>query len=90
MPRTHVKRHDEVVVIAGADKGMTGKVLSVDRDKGRVVVEGVNVRKKHTRRSQTNPEGGIVDKECPVDISNVMNRDKYEARRKAKGVESED
>jgi large subunit ribosomal protein L24 len=82
MPRkTHVKRNDMVVVIAGAARGRRGKVLSVDRAKDRVVVEGVNVRNKTTRPSQLNPQGGMTEIECPIHISNVMREDRYDARR---------
>ncbi len=73
VPRTYsIRRGDEVVVIAGDDRGRRGKVLKVDRDRGRVVVEGVNKVKSHQRPSQKNPQGGVVEKEMPVHISNVM------------------
>ena len=65
-----IKKDDMVIVIAGKDKDKTGKVLSV-KD-GKVVVEGVNVVKKHTKPNQMNQAGGIVEKEAAVDISNVM------------------
>ena len=84
--RVHVKKNDMVTVIGGADKGRSGKVLSVDRAKCRVVVEGVNIRKKTVRRSQENPQGGINEVECPVHASNVMLKDKYDARRAARGA----
>src|SRR5690606_37859384 len=61
-----------VVVIAGNDKDTRGKVLAVDRERGKVVVEGVNKVYKHVRRSQKNPQGGRLSKEMPIDISNVM------------------
>jgi large subunit ribosomal protein L24 len=83
MARAHVKKDDLVVVISGADKGTRGKVLVVDRENSRVVVEGVNRRKRTIRRSADNPQGGIVEKECPVHSSNVMNADEYDRRRKA-------
>ncbi|RKY00106.1 MAG: 50S ribosomal protein L24 [Spirochaetes bacterium] len=67
-----VKKNDRVVLIAGKDKGKTGKVLFVDRKKGRVIVEGLNMVKKTLRPSQQNPKGGIIDIEAPVHISNVM------------------
>lgn len=81
MARTHVKRDDIVTVIAGADKGKSGKVLTVDRAKGRVTVEGINVRRKAVRRSPDHPQGGITDKECPIHMSNVMLQERFEARR---------
>jgi len=67
-----IKSGDTVVVIAGADKGVTGKVISVDSEKGKVLVEGVNKVFKHVRKSQRNPQGGRLEKEMPVDVSNVM------------------
>jgi len=76
----HVRSDDVVTVISGAHQGKGGKVLSVDREKGRVTVEGVNVRKRATRRSADNPQGGIVEVECPIHASNVMLTEKYEAR----------
>jgi large subunit ribosomal protein L24 len=63
---------DTVVVIAGADKGRTGKVKSVDREKKRVLVEGINMVYKHVKPSQKNPQGGRLHKEMPLDVSNVM------------------
>ena len=67
-----IKKGDTVKVIAGADKNTEGKVLSVDVKNSKVLVEGVNVVTKHTKPSQSNPNGGIVQKEAPIDISNVM------------------
>ncbi len=67
-----IREDDEVLVIAGVDKGVRGKVLKVDRERGRVIVEGVNKVYKHVRRSQKNPQGGRLSKEMPVDASNVM------------------
>jgi len=63
---------DRVRVIRGNDRDVEGTVLEVNRDKGRVRVEGVNMRKRHTRPSETNPDGGIITFEAPVHISNVM------------------
>ena len=68
----HIKTNDTVVVITGDDKGQRGKVLSIDRRVGRLVVEGVNRVYKHVRRSQKNPQGGRLSKEMPVQISNVL------------------
>ncbi|MCK4690650.1 MAG: 50S ribosomal protein L24 [Desulfuromonadales bacterium] len=70
--KLHVKKNDMVKIIAGKENGKTGKVLRVFPAKGRVVVENLNVIKRHTRPSQLNPEGGIVEKEAPLSISNVM------------------
>lgn len=69
--KTHVKKNDEVVVISGNHKGETGKVLQVFPEKGHVLVEGVRMIKKHARRTQDRPDGGIVEKEGPIHISNV-------------------
>jgi large subunit ribosomal protein L24 len=68
----HIKTNDTVVVITGDDKGQRGKVLSIDRSVGRLVVEGVNRVYKHVRRSQKNPQGGRLSKEMPVQMSNVQ------------------
>ena len=70
--KLHVKKNDMVKIIAGKEKGKTGKVLRVFPAKGRVVVENLNVVKRHTRPNQLNPEGGIVEKAAPMSISNVM------------------
>ena len=67
-----IKRNDEVVVIAGKDKGARGKVLKVVTQFDRVIVEGVNRVKRHQKPSQTHPQGGIIEKEMPIDVSNVM------------------
>ncbi|MCB1077780.1 MAG: 50S ribosomal protein L24 [Verrucomicrobiae bacterium] len=69
--KTHVKKNDEVVVIAGNHKGSTGRVLQVFPEKQQVIVEGVRLIKKHARRSQDRPEGGIIEREGPIHISNV-------------------
>lgn len=67
-----IKSGDTVYVTAGKDKGKTGKVLKVLSGKRKVIVEKVNVVKKHSKPSQKNPTGGISDKELGIDISNVM------------------
>ena len=67
-----IRVNDQVLVIAGASKGQSGKVLKVDRAKGKVVVEGVARVWKHVRRSQKNPQGGRLSVEMPIDVSNVM------------------
>lgn len=68
----NIKKNDNVKVIAGISKGKSGTVINVDPKKNRVVVSGVNVRKRHEKPSQTNQTGGIIDKEMPIAISNVM------------------
>ncbi|MFS8651371.1 MAG: 50S ribosomal protein L24 [Caldibacillus sp.] len=68
----HVKKGDKVKVITGKDKGKEGVILRVFPKKNRVIVEGVNLVKKHTRPSQDNPQGGIITQEAPIHASNVM------------------
>lgn len=70
--KMHVRRGDRVQVISGNNKGATGTVLRVIPKKEQVVVEGVNLRKRHQAPSQRNPEGGIVTFEAPIHVSNVM------------------
>jgi large subunit ribosomal protein L24 len=67
-----IRKNDMVMIIAGKDKGKTGRVIRVVRDKESVVVEQANLVKKHRRPSQANPTGGIVDIEAPIHVSNVM------------------
>lgn len=68
-----VKKGDTVEVIAGKDSGKRGRVLRIDRDRGRLVVEGVNMIKRHTRPNPTRRvQGGIVEREAPIHVSNVM------------------
>lgn len=68
----HIKKDDTVMVMAGKEKGKSGKVLRILPEKNRVLVENLNVVKRHTRPSQVNPDGGIVEKEASIAISNVM------------------
>ena len=68
----HIKAGDTVVIITGADKGKTGRVLRVLTDKDRVVVEGINRVWKHVRPSQRNPQGGRIQKDASIHLSNVM------------------
>lgn len=70
-PKMHVKKNDEVVVISGNDRGKSGKVLRVYPMKNRVIVEGVNIRKRHMRPTQSNPQGSIIEREFPIHASNV-------------------
>lgn len=67
-----IKKGDQVKVIAGSNKGKTGKVLKVYPKTIRILVEGINLAKRHTKPSQANPQGGIVSKERPIHYSNVM------------------
>jgi large subunit ribosomal protein L24 len=71
MAKLHIKKGDNVMVIAGNDKGKQGRVLSVDVEKLRAIVEGVNLVKKHTRPNADNPKGGIIEQEAAVHISNL-------------------
>lgn len=71
MATSKIKKNDEVIVIAGKDKGKTGKVTSVDVKNHKVVVEGVNVVTKHAKPSMANQQGGIIHQEAPIDASNV-------------------
>jgi large subunit ribosomal protein L24 len=80
MQRFHVKKNDEVVVIAGADKGKRGRVISVVAKQQRVIVEGARMIKKHMRKSQQNPQGAIVEREGTIHISNVMKADEFDGR----------
>lgn len=71
----HVKKGDTVIVNSGKDKGKKGRVLAAYPKKDRVLVEGINLIKKHTRPSQSNPQGGIVTQEAPIHVSNVSHID---------------
>ncbi|MBP0727067.1 50S ribosomal protein L24 [Bacillus sp. RG28] len=68
----HVKKGDKVQVISGKDKGKQGVILAAFPKKNRVLVEGVNIVKKHAKPTQANPQGGIIEKEAPIHVSNVM------------------
>ncbi|MEH7124699.1 50S ribosomal protein L24 [Bacillus sp. JJ1503] len=68
----HVKKGDKVMVISGKDKGKTGVILAAFPKQDRVLVEGVNIVKKHSKPSQVNPQGGIISQEAPIHVSNVM------------------
>jgi len=70
--KCHIKKDDKVKIIAGKDEGKVGKVLSLNKNKGRIVVEGINIVKRHTRPSAQHRQGGIIESEGPVDWSNVM------------------
>lgn len=71
MDKWRIRRGDEVIVLTGKDKGKSGKIISVLRERKRVVVEGVNIVKKHQRPSAANPSGGIIEKAASIDASNV-------------------
>ena len=82
----HVKKNDEVVVLAGSDKGKRGRIIAVIGKKQRVLVEGVSMTKKHMRKSQQHPQGQILDREGPIHVSNVMRADVYDAKAAKRGA----
>jgi large subunit ribosomal protein L24 len=71
MSKFHVKKGDQVTVISGKEKGKSGKIIAVLTEKQRVIVEGLQMIKKHTKKSQQNPNGAIVEREGSIHISNV-------------------
>jgi large subunit ribosomal protein L24 len=83
MPKAHVKKGDEVVVIAGSELGKRGKILSMNLKKQRVLIEGVKMIKRHTRKSQQHPQGAIIEREGTIHISNVTLAAKFDARKAA-------
>jgi large subunit ribosomal protein L24 len=84
MSQFHVKKGDEVVVIAGRASGSRGKVLRISGKHNRAVVEGLHMMKRHTKKSQQNPQGAIVEREGTVHISNLMAVEKFDARAAAR------
>ncbi len=80
MSKFHVKKGDEVVVLAGKEKGKRGKVITILAGKERALVEGVQMIKRHTRKSQQHPQGAIVEKEGSIHISNLMAASSFDAR----------
>jgi len=82
MSKFHVKKGDEVVVIAGSEKGKRGKIIEISTKDQRLIVEGVKMIKRHTKRNQQNPQGAIVEREGSIHISNVSLAEKYDASKK--------
>ncbi len=82
----HVKKGDEAVVIAGADKGKRGRVITVIGKQQRAIIEGARMIKKHMRKSQQYPQGQIVEREGEIHISNVMRADAYDAKAAKRGT----
>ena len=80
MKNFHVKKSDEVVVLSGAHKGKRGRIIAVLAKKQRVIVEGVAMIKRHTRKSQQHPQGAIIEREGSVHVSNVMGAADFDAR----------
>ena len=73
--KLHVKKYDTVIVITGTDKGKKGRVIAAYPRENRVLVEGVNMVKKHQKPNAANPQGGIIEQEAPIHVSNVMHVD---------------
>ena len=86
MANFHVKKNDEVVVLSGANKGKRGRIIAVLGKKNRVIVEGLAMIKRHTRKSQQHPQGAIVEREGTIHISNVMAAANFDARAARRGV----
>ena len=80
MPKLHIKKGDEVVVLAGAEKGKRGKIIAVSPRTNRAIVEGVKMIKRHTRKSQDHPQGAIIEREGTIHLSNLMKIDRFDAR----------
>ena len=80
MSKAHVKKGDEVVVIAGSEKGRRGKILEVNTKKQRAVVEGLMMIKRHTRKNKNNPQGAIVEREGSIHLSNLMSAAVHDQR----------
>ena len=87
--KLHLKKGDEVVVLAGAERGKRGKIISVSPKSSRAIVEGVKMIKKHQRKSQQHPQGRIIEREGSIHISNVMSAEKFDARAAKRGVAPE-
>lgn len=90
MTKLKIKKGDTVKVIAGESKGVEGKVLEVYRDTNKALVEGVNMIKKHQKPSAQNPQGGIIEKEAPIQISNISLLDPKSGEATRVGVKVED
>ncbi|HXT12568.1 MAG TPA: 50S ribosomal protein L24 [Candidatus Angelobacter sp.] len=83
--KLHLKKGDEVVVLAGAEKGKRGKIISVSHKSCRAIVEGVKMIKRHTRKNENNPNGAIVEREGTVHTSNLMRAEAFDARAAKRG-----
>lgn len=81
MARSRLKAGETVVVISGSHKGKQGKLLQVLPRKDRAIVEGVNLVKRHERKTQDNPQGAIIEREASIHVSNLMTLERFEARR---------
>jgi len=85
-----VRKGDEVVVIAGTERGKRGKVITILSGKQRLIVEGVKMIKKHQRKSQQHPQGAIIEREGSIHLSNVMLAERFDARAAKRGAASAD
>ncbi|HEU5078084.1 MAG TPA: 50S ribosomal protein L24 [Opitutaceae bacterium] len=86
MQKFHIKRGDQVVVIAGSQKGKSGKVLEIRPAKQRAVIEGVAMLKRHTKKSEQHPNGAIVEREGSVHISNLMKQADFDSSKRKKNA----
>ncbi|MBM3837002.1 MAG: 50S ribosomal protein L24 [Verrucomicrobia bacterium] len=86
MAKAHVKKGDEVVVIAGTERGKRGKIISVFPTSQRVIVEGVKMIKKHVRKNRQNPQGAIIEREGTIHLSNVVLASRFDARAARRGA----
>ena len=86
MANLHVKKGDEIVVLAGAEKGKRGKIIGVDVKASRVLVEGLKMIKRHTRKSQQHPQGAIIEREGTIHVSNVMKAENFDSRAAKRGA----
>ena len=89
MLKFHIKKGDDVVIIAGTEKGKRGKIIEVQRGNQRAIIEGVKMIKRHTRKNQQNPQGAIIEREGTVHISNLMLGSKFDARAAKRGKTAE-
>jgi large subunit ribosomal protein L24 len=87
--KLHIKKGDEVVVLAGKEKGKRGKIIAVAPKKSRVIVEGLQMVKRHMRKSQQHPQGAILEREGTIHLSNVMKADQFDARVAKRGGAAE-
>ena len=87
MPKSHVKKGDEVVVIAGSELGKRGKILEIKTKHGRAIVEGLKMIKRHTKKNQSQPNGAIVEREGTIHLSNLMLASRYDERHGAHQTE---
>lgn len=81
MSKAHIKKGEEVVVLAGKEKGKRGKVLQILPAKNRAIVEGLMMIKRHEKKSEEKPEGAIVEREGSIHVSNLMSAEKWDAKR---------